>query len=163
MYLHCHGPNLDPRSVNAAIPEFCSRIVARAMAKAPAERYQSAADMWAELQAVAATRTGEVPDRTSMAERRAAPAPSSRADLLTPSSTRQRTQAAERRQVTVLVCGCNLFESEAYLEGLDAEDQAKVQHAFQQECAQAVHRFGGAVVQCNEQGLLACFGFPVAY
>ena len=75
----------------------------------------------------------------------------------------QRTQAAERRQVTVLVCGCSLFESEAYLEGLDAEDQVKVQHAFQQECAQAVHRFGGAVVQCNEQGLLACFGYPVAY
>ena len=163
MYLHCHGPMLDPRSVNASIPESCSRIVARAMAKVPAERYQSAAEMLAALQAVAAALSGEMPVGTSAADPGGGRAPSSRADLVAPSSFRQRTQAAERRQVTVLVCGCNLFESEAYLEGLDAEDQVKVQHAFQQECAQAVHRFGGAVVQCNEQGLLACFGYPVAY
>ena len=65
--------------------------------------------------------------------------------------------------MTVLVCGCDLFESEAYLEDLDAEDQAKVLRAFQQACEQAVRRFDGTVVQCNEQGLLACFGYPVAY
>jgi predicted ATPase/class 3 adenylate cyclase len=163
MYLHCHGPILDPRRVNGAVPESCSRIVARAMAKAPAERYQSAAEMLAALQAVAATLTGEMPAGASMAESGAALAPSSRAGPLTPSSSRWGTQAAERRQVTVLVCGCNLFESEAYLEGLDAEDQVKVQHAFQQECAPAVHRFGGVVVQCNEHRLLGCFGYPVAY
>src|SRR5262249_34924831 len=40
MYLHCSGPIPDPRSVSPAVPEACSRIVARAMAKAPAERYQ---------------------------------------------------------------------------------------------------------------------------
>src|SRR5262249_6017565 len=64
--------------------------------------------------------------------------------------------------VTVLVCGCDLFESEAYL-GLDTEDQAQVLRAVQQACEQAVRRFDGTVVQCNEQGLLACFGFPVAF
>ena len=64
--------------------------------------------------------------------------------------------------MTVLVCGCDLFESEAYL-GLDAEDQAQVLRAFQQACEQAVRHFDGTVVQCNEQGLLACFGYPVAY
>jgi TOMM system kinase/cyclase fusion protein len=163
MYLHCYGPNLDPRSMNAAVPEPCSRIVARAMAKAPAERYQSAAEMLGDLQAVVANLTGDMSHGASIVEPRAAPAASSRADPLSPSSSRQRPQSAERRQVTVLICGCDLFESEAYLEGLDAEDQVKVQRAFQQECAQAVHRFGGAVVQCNEQGLLACFGYPVAY
>ncbi|HWY85520.1 MAG TPA: AAA family ATPase, partial [Gemmataceae bacterium] len=162
MYLHCHGPLLDPRTVNAAVPESCSKIVARAMAKAPGERYQSAAEMLADLQAVAASLTGEMPAGTSTADPRVAPALTSRSGPLT-SSSRQRTQGAERRQVTVSVCGCSLFESEAYLEGLDPEDQAKVQHAFQQECAQAVHRFGGAVVHCNERGLLACFGYPVAY
>ena len=35
--------------------------------------------------------------------------------------------------------------------------------AFQQACEQAVRRFDGTVVQCNEEGLLACFGYPVAY
>jgi urea transport system substrate-binding protein len=59
MYLHCHGPILDPRSVNPAVPEACSRIVARAMAKSPAERYQSTAEMLADLQAVLATLSGQ--------------------------------------------------------------------------------------------------------
>jgi serine/threonine protein kinase/tetratricopeptide (TPR) repeat protein len=79
------------------------------------------------------------------------------------SSSRRRIREAERRQVTVLVCGTDLFESEAYLESLDAEDQAKVLSAFQQSWAQAVSPFDGTIVQSNEQGLLACFGFPVAY
>ena len=35
--------------------------------------------------------------------------------------------------------------------------------AFQQTCEQEVCRFDGVVVQCNEQGLLACFGYPVAH
>jgi class 3 adenylate cyclase len=52
--------------------------------------------------------------------------------------------------------------SEAYLE-LDAEDQAEVLRVFQQACEDAVRRFDGTIVQCNEQGLLVCFGYPVAY
>src|SRR4029077_172192 len=74
----------------------------------------------------------------------------------------RRAREAERRQVTVLVCGCNLFEREAYL-GLETEDQAQALGAFQQACEQAVRHFDGTVVQCNEQGLLACFGYPVAH
>ena len=65
--------------------------------------------------------------------------------------------------MTVLVCGCGLFESEEYLEGLDAEGQARVMRAFQQACEQAVRHREGTVVQCSEEGLLACFGYPVAY
>lgn len=61
MYLHCHGPVPDPRSANPAIPEACSRIIARAMAKAPADRYQSTAEMLADLQAVAAAISGQTP------------------------------------------------------------------------------------------------------
>src|SRR5262249_42283636 len=77
-------------------------------------------------------------------------------------TSRRRAREAERRQVTALVCGCDLFESEAYL-GLEAEDQAQILRAFQHACAQAVGQFDGTVVQCNERGLLACFGSPVAY
>jgi urea transport system substrate-binding protein len=61
MYLHCHGPIPDPRSVNPAVPAACSQIIARAMAKAPAERYQSTGEMLADLQAVAATLSGQTP------------------------------------------------------------------------------------------------------
>ena len=93
--------------------------------------------------------------------RAAAQAPSG-PDTPKPSSSRRSAREAERRQVTVLVCGCRLFESEAYLE-IDAEDQVKLLRAFGQACEEAVRRFDGTVVQCNEQGLLACFGYPVAY
>lgn len=61
MYLHCHGPIPDPCSVNPAIPQACSRIVARAMAKQPADRYQSANEMLADLQLVRATLSGQMP------------------------------------------------------------------------------------------------------
>jgi urea transport system substrate-binding protein len=77
MYLHCHGPIPDPRSINPAIPEACSRIIARAMAKAPADRYASTAEMLADLQAVAATLSGQariaLPSEHSTAPAIAAP------------------------------------------------------------------------------------------
>jgi urea transport system substrate-binding protein len=52
MYLHCHGPVPDPSSDNPAVPKACSRIVARAMAKLPVDRYQSTDEMLADLQDV---------------------------------------------------------------------------------------------------------------
>jgi serine/threonine protein kinase/predicted ATPase len=77
------------------------------------------------------------------------------------SSLRQ-AREAERRQVTVLVGGWDLFESEAYL-GLESEDQAQTLRAFREVCDRAVGQFDGTVLQCDEQGLLACFGYPVAH
>ncbi len=56
-----------------------------------------------------------------------------------------------------------LFESEAYLENLDAEAQTEVLQSFQQGCELAVRQFDGTVVQSNEQGVLVCFGYPVAF
>lgn len=58
MYAHCHGDIPDPRSANPGIPEACKAIVATAMAKSPEDRYQSTAEMYADLQAVAATLSG---------------------------------------------------------------------------------------------------------
>ncbi len=58
MYQHCHGPVPDPRASNPAVPEACARIVLRAMAKAPRDRYQSLAEMQADLQVVAETLSG---------------------------------------------------------------------------------------------------------
>ena len=95
-------------------------------------------------------------------EPRASVPASARSIVLTPSSSRRLVREAERRQVTVLVCGCDMFESDAFLE-LDAEDQAKVLGTFQQTCVETVNRYDGTLVQCNQQGLLVCFGYPVAY
>lgn len=59
MYNHCHAAIPDPRAASPAIPLACSQIIARAMAKAPEDRYQSAGELQADLEAVAATLSGQ--------------------------------------------------------------------------------------------------------
>jgi urea transport system substrate-binding protein len=49
---HINDPAPDPRDHRPELPEACSAIVRRAMAKDPAERHQSAAEMLAELEAL---------------------------------------------------------------------------------------------------------------
>jgi class 3 adenylate cyclase len=178
---------------NSAIPTPLIGLLARLLAKRPADRPATAEAVAEMLEAVArsgalpasrpaieivqATPAGQGgtpaavpgPGISMPATPRPAetPPPSSSVPLqpqLPGSSeiSRRRAREAERRQVTALVCGCDLFESEAYL-GLETEDQAQVLRAFQHACEQLVRHFDGTVVQCNEQGLLACFGYPVAH
>jgi class 3 adenylate cyclase/tetratricopeptide (TPR) repeat protein len=156
-----------PRQLVRDIPPDLERACLKALAKRQQDRYTTAADFAEDLRRVLST-AAEVPTPRQMPvaspagePHTATPAPF-RPDTMTPPSFRRRARDAERRQVTVLVCGCDLFDSEAYL-GLETEDQAQVLQAFQQACEQAVRHFDGTVVQCNEQGLLACFGYPVAY
>ena len=59
MYAHCHGPVPDPQSVNPGLPEAAKRIIAFAMAKVPADRYQSTDEMLRDLQALAAALSGQ--------------------------------------------------------------------------------------------------------
>jgi serine/threonine protein kinase/predicted ATPase len=171
---------------NPTVPAPLSDLISRLLAKEPAARPDSAEVVVAELQAVArelslcATQatpfgpagqaaspnelgwSGVLPVSSS-AETPAASAPTPlRPAVPQTPPFRRRAREAERRQVTVLVCGCDLFESEAYL-GLESEDQAQLLWAFQLACEQAVRNYDGTVVQCNEQGLLACFGYPVAH
>jgi serine/threonine protein kinase len=47
-----NDPHPDPRTVNPAVPGICVRIIDRALAKNPADRYQTAAEMAAALQVV---------------------------------------------------------------------------------------------------------------
>jgi class 3 adenylate cyclase/tetratricopeptide (TPR) repeat protein len=155
-----------PRQLVRDIPPELERACLKALAKRQRDRHTTAADFADDLLRVL-TMAAEGPDprqppvaTSSDAPRVAQPA--SPPQAVTPPSSRRRAREAERRQVTVLVCGCTLFESEAYLE-LDAEDQAQVLRAFRQACEEAVCRFDGTIVQCNEQGLLVCFGYPVAY
>jgi class 3 adenylate cyclase/predicted ATPase len=151
-----------PRQLARDVPPELERACLKALAKRQQDRHTTAADFAADLRRVLPAEGEMLSSRRASLATAPAPPASSRYDpALTPSS-RQRAREAERRQVTVLVCGCDLFESEAYL-GLDAEDQARVLRGFQDECARAAGRFGGTVVRCNEQGLLVCFGYPVAY
>ncbi len=58
MFAHCNSELLDPRQIDPTIPTACSHIVAQATAKLPDDRYQTANQMLADLNAVSATMTG---------------------------------------------------------------------------------------------------------
>ncbi|MEO7908567.1 MAG: protein kinase [Roseiflexaceae bacterium] len=51
--MHIHNPLRPPRQINTAIPEPIERIILRAMAKNPADRYQTAGEMADALRQVA--------------------------------------------------------------------------------------------------------------
>jgi hypothetical protein len=53
MFAHCTRQVADPRSVVADLPEECAAVVKKAMAKDPADRYQTAEAMLAALAALA--------------------------------------------------------------------------------------------------------------
>ena len=158
-----------PRQVARELPPEVERICLKALAKKMQDRYTTAADFADDLRRVLQTTPDSGMPPSSLRQPAAGiPAgvsyrETSRNESVTLSSSRRRVREAERRQVTVLVCASELFESETYLENLDAEDQAKVLQMFEQICERAVRGLDGAVVQCNEQGFLACFGYPVAY
>ena len=162
-----------PRQLVRDIPQDLERACLKALAKHQPDRYTTAGDFAEDLQRVLQA-TAATPGTPAEAPPMPTPMPA-RADLLspaptpmpaavdtrTPSSVR-RAREAERRQMTVLVCGCDAFESEPYL-ALDSEDQAHVLRAFLETCEKAVQQFGGTIVQCSEKGVVACFGFPLAY
>lgn len=58
MFAHVGGPPLDPRKIRATLPAACTQIVQRATAKKREDRYQSADEMLADLNAVIATLSG---------------------------------------------------------------------------------------------------------
>jgi serine/threonine protein kinase/tetratricopeptide (TPR) repeat protein len=66
-----------------------------------------------------------------------------------------------RRRLTMLQCGCDLFESEALLTTLDPEEQHTLLLQFQQLCRDVAAAFEGTAVKATDHGLLVCFGFPL--
>ncbi len=70
---------------------------------------------------------------------------------------------AEHRQVTVLVCGCELFEQEDYLDRFDSDERRDLLTLFYRSCEQALDELGGTVVQRSDGSVLACFGYPIAH
>jgi serine/threonine protein kinase/predicted ATPase len=148
-----------PRQLVRDIPPELEQICLKALAKRQEHRHTTATDFADDLRRILPTTTAE----SSVFRPARAESPSTlRPETFKAPSSRTRAREAERRQVTVLVCGCDLFESEAYL-GLDPEDQSQILQAFREACEHEIQPFDGTVVQCNEQGLLACFGYPVAF
>ena len=129
-----------PRQLVRDIPPDLERVCLKALAKRQQDRYTTAGDFAEDLQRVLQAAASPVtPALAAPPPAEAPPLPTpmrDRADVLsptpipaavdprTPSSVR-RAREAERRQLTVLVCGCDAFESEPYL-ALDSEDQARL-------------------------------------
>jgi serine/threonine protein kinase/tetratricopeptide (TPR) repeat protein len=158
------------RQLARDVPPELERICHKALSKKMQDRYTTAADLAADLRRVIASTT-DAPSAPSF-HRSSTDLPSvsvsvaHNASSVVPSilsSSRRRVREAERRQVTVLVCASELFESDAYLEIVDPEDQAQALQSFGEICQQTAVEFGGTVVQVNEQGFLACFGYPIAF
>jgi serine/threonine protein kinase/predicted ATPase len=156
-----------PRQLVRDIPPEVEQACLKALAKRPQDRYTTAADFADDLrrvaQAAAAAATLSSSRPSSAWEPPTTLTTTSQPQVKTPVLTPRFPRKAERRQVTVLASGWALFSSEEFLETTDAEDQARVVTAFRQVCEQVVHRFEGTVLQCNAEGLLVCFGYPVAY
>jgi serine/threonine protein kinase/WD40 repeat protein len=61
MFAHCNDPVPDPRNVAPDTPAACAEVVRKAMAKAPADRYQTAREMLADLEAILTTEKADPP------------------------------------------------------------------------------------------------------
>ena len=158
-----------PRQLIRDLPPELERACIKALAKKLHNRYTTAADFAEDLRRANASGSGPsaqstwiFASETSVFEPQAAGTASFRQSNITQTSSRRRAREAERRQVTVLVCASDMFESDAYLEYLDAEGQVEVLSAFQHACQSVVQAYDATILQCNEQGLLLCFGYPVA-
>jgi TOMM system kinase/cyclase fusion protein len=123
-----HRANLDPA---------LERLLLKALARQPQDRFPSVADMAAALRAWR-ERPAAVPAKSG------------------------RESAGARRRLTLLQCGCDLFESEALLETLDPEEQHELLLEFQQLCRDLATPLAGTVVKTTDHGLLIGFGIPFA-
>jgi class 3 adenylate cyclase len=79
----------------------------------------------------------------------------------TPAATASSTDAAERRQLTVMFC--DLVGSTALSARLDPEDMRRVIRAYQDASSGVVARYDGFVAKFMGDGILAYFGFPRAH
>lgn len=65
-YQHLYAPPPDPRAANPALPEGLARVILRAMAKDPRDRYPSVQMMAEEISHVVAARFESLPDRVQI-------------------------------------------------------------------------------------------------
>ena len=153
---------------NPDCPAALADLIMHLLAKDPAKRLGSAEQLIAQLNAVdVALKSGSsraealTPSAWLLATAQS-PAPSAKVSQMT-ALQRSNIRKSERRQVTVLVCGCELFESQEYLESVSAEEQTRILNTFEQMFRQEVLHANGTTVQCNEDSVIACFGYPVAH
>lgn len=131
-----------PRQLNRSLPRDLERICLKAMARDIADRYTTAADLATDLRQIVQN---------------------DRQHTKTDDSNTRRRRAPVKRQVTVLNCECELFESSEFLEDLDPEEQHDLLQDYHDLCRAAVEKYDGAIIHASGTAMLVCFGYPTAY
>src|SRR5579864_2361820 len=164
-----------PRQLVPKMPRELERVCLKAMSKRIAERYTSAGDFAEELRLVLAgdsTTVATPPVQPVVAVEPPSTLPDSgqqpaihERSSTHPgfSSSERRAREAERRQLTMMLCSCDLSDSTESLEDLDPETQHELLREYQQVCSAEASRFGGMLVPTSGPGVLVCFGYPEAF
>ncbi|TWU46790.1 protein kinase domain-containing protein [Rubripirellula reticaptiva] len=144
-----------PRQLMRALPPLLEAICMKSMAKDFPDRYTTADDFASHLRQALQNPNQEL--------HKTIPPP----ELITTHSLRtdssaSRSHRATRRRVTVVQLNSNVFDSNEIFQRLELGEQIQILEAFQALCRDIVSRQLGQVVQMTDQGLLACFGFPVS-
>ncbi|HYH96448.1 protein kinase domain-containing protein [Hyalangium sp.] len=116
------------------LPSEVEPVLARALAKDPAQRYPSAIELREAL--------------TQLQE------------ALGPWREEPPALGPQRRQVT-LVC-CQLDGLAHLSPPLDAEASGELEATFQRRCSEILRQHGGTLASCIGDQVLACFGYPLA-
>lgn len=165
-----------PRQLCPNLPSEVERVVLKAMAKLPADRYSTAADFAADLRRAlrrVEPPTPAVPPLSSQTPPRNAVStnvwhvPSGEKDTdhgrktnapgVAPVEPARVTAVAERRQLTALYC---VIDPSGDPE--DVDDTHERFLAFRSACQNAVVQFGGIELPTTGTAFLACFGYPIA-
>lgn len=181
----CEDEPQPPRQIALNLPAELEAICLKAMAKSLNARYTTASDLATALRRVRTTEptpvilqppwdsqesvnldptisrkefSASVKDEPSVSggER-----PKSASKDPSTSSSIRRAREAERRQVTMMFCVCDLFQSSEFLEEIDPEDQHRMLREYQKVCDEIIEEFNGTLVQSGNEGVLVCFGYPI--
>jgi predicted ATPase/serine/threonine protein kinase len=119
------------RERSPELPRQLEPLLAKALAKEPAQRFRSAGELREALAAVE--------------------------ESLRAWHGEGRTGGPQRRQVT-LVC-CRLEGLAELPSSFDPEDSSELEAAFQRSCTALLREQGGSIVSCIGDQVLACFGY----
>jgi serine/threonine protein kinase len=152
-----------PSYYSNGLPKELDELIMHLLEKNPENRPESAHSVASELLSIEEQcgMTGTL--RDLLMEGQSLPAYTSLVAKPAAATNTVRSREAEHRQVTVLICGCELFAAEDFIEHFDSSGQHDLLTVFYRTCEQAIRDFGGAVVQRNEEGVTACFGYPVTH
>ncbi|MEO2028593.1 MAG: protein kinase [Fuerstiella sp.] len=131
---------VHPRQINRDIPASVEKLCLKAMAKEISDRHTAAGDLAVDV-------------RRELDRLKSATA----SDTDHIARGRKPRQEAVRRQVTVLSCGCDLFESDEFLQEVDPEEQHALLRQYDSICREVVAQLDGRVIQSTGTELIVCF------